>query len=296
MNTMHNHLNIIAGITLAAVTGIVAGGGAFAQMPGVIQTAGDAVLYPGRAISMVQAGHNVSGENCIVRGRLMAGHNVSLSGCQPVGDVMAGHDADIRHTQVLGDIKAGGLVRLRQAHVDGSVMIGGRANIAASTVGGSLYYGGERLVLHGSRVGGVRFEDGGSHGNSSFVASGSSIVSVSGGSVSMVNGYTVRSSNRETTVLTPENYLYINGRLESGSGPETYSGYRQIHAGAPMVQGPGWIPGGGETGNEPAAVRTLELVDTVVEGDVRFEGGGGIVLLRGDSRVAGRVIGGKIHR
>lgn len=286
------------------------------------------VMIDGR----LAAGRDVACRNCVIEGSVAAGHDVQLERCERVSSVSSGHDAGLIASRVLSHVSSGHNVILEDATVENGLQAGNHVEAQRSTIKGVLALGGHTLRLDASTADEIRFAGtgGGNYrisnsfnsgiiignsiignnsvivgGNRIFGRSGSSHVSVGRNSLSSVNGYTIKGAPDRTTVITPDQGIYVNGRRVSGSGPKTYAEYAAANPGAPGVQGPGWADNGGDdvsnsgksssgaSGN--AVVNTLELVNnSVVSGPVVFESGYGEIRVESGSRFTGKVTNGRV--
>lgn len=267
-----------------------------------------------RSSGALSAGRDASCTACQMLGNMSAGRDIHLLHSPQVGAVSAGHDVTVQDSHVLGSISAGHGVALLQSTVQGNISTGHEADLQGSLVDGSLFQGGHHLRLIASTVGqDVRFQGTQTSGQtvaSYFAATGLqngvSIVRVGEHSFSRLNGFTVQGAMNQTTVITPQQAIYVNGRKVSGDGPKTYTQYRQAFPMAPQVEGPGWQNNPAETGtvtsremkpgNEPV-VNILELTgNSQVNGRVVFESGYGKVLLHPGSHLVGQVVNGTVEK
>jgi hypothetical protein len=284
--------------------------------------------YTGWSADLMLSGLNTAGalsaardiqcRGCQVQGNVSAGRDIRLEASPQVGSIAAGRDVSLTDTQVRGSVSAGHGVTLAKCQVRGSLSTGNQAELRDSAVDGSLALGGARLNLDASTVAqDVYFQ--GTHSPVSQVGissggslirhqDGSSFVRVGPRSLSRMNGYTVQGAAGQTTVITPEQSIYVNGRKVSGDGPKTYDEYRGDEPDAPAVEGPGWssqsnsptaanTSGAARTAsNRQPAVNWLELShNSRINGQVVFESGYGKVLLHPGSRVDGKVINGTVE-
>lgn len=268
----------------------------------------------------VMAGREVQASGCRIGGMIQAGRDVTLKSCPQVGGIMAGRGVTLWDTVVNRPVKAGRELYLKNSHLRADASVGGAVRLDGSTIDGVLQTGHSPLELDGSTVGSIRIQAGGGgnvwfsgggvnvgnvlgHGNT-VISGGSGIVSrngvttmhVDGSGMSSINGFTVKAANGQTTVITPENAIYVNGQKVSGEGPKTYVDYQATRPGAPLVQGKGWpeeVPPG-DVSSLPGPTIILKNGSRVL-GDITFEGLSGKVLLYDQSRITGRVIGGKVE-
>lgn len=298
------------------------------------------MLSAGRDITMdgtkvtgnVSAGRTVRAEDCTVHGQLSSGQDVSLTHCSFVNSLSAGRNVRLSNTTVSHHANAGRDLVLTDAVVQGDAAAGGNVSLDRSRVEGTLSVAVPILTLRDGTLNNVRFTQGtivnnsssvfisqgggvSVNGNGSVVVSGRSsnpIVSVGPRSVSNVNGYVIRGADNQTTLITPDNTIYINGTRVSGSGPKSYTEYRRQNVYAPTIQGPGWRDAGnvGSTGGthtqsitttstttSSGGGQVLELMgNSTVTGKVTFEGGNGIIRVHPGTRFAGTVEGGRVEK
>jgi uncharacterized Zn-binding protein involved in type VI secretion len=289
--------------------GVWAGADAGAYSGGTVSLAGaDRVMSDVKSQGAMSAGRDVRCSACEIEGNVAAGHDVYLQHNPHVGSIAAGHDVTLLDSHVWGSISAGHGAVLLQSSVQGNISTGNEADLQASQVQGSLSQGGHHLTLDGSSVAGdIYFRGaplpGGTSAQESSVISqnGSSSVRVGGHSLSRVNGYTVQGAEQQTTLITPQQTIYVNGRKVSGDGPKTYAEYRDAFPMAPVVAGPGWTDGApaspAYSASSRSVVSVLELSNnSAVNGQVVFESGYGKVILHPGSRFAGPVVNGRVEK
>lgn len=285
------------------------------------------VLNGTSVLGSVMAGRSVKATNCHIRDSLSAGRDIELNGCNTTESISAGRRVALSHTTANRNVTAGSDLTLVHSIVNGNVTARRVAAIENSRIGETLSVANSRLVLDGSQVHniqlarpeiamvvtgnqsnvsinhGVISSGGGNlivNGNRVIVSPGygQTIAAFGSGSVSNLNGYTVRSLQDKTTVITPDGNVYINGRKVSGDGPELYSDYQARDPGAPRIQGSGWPDNQALEENSPSSepVQIVELVrNSIVTGLVRFEGGHGKIIVYKGSRFEGRVEGGLVE-
>jgi len=296
---------------------------------------GDAVLSGLTSPGALSAGRDIDCRVCRVDGNVSAGRNVRLEQSSQVGSIAAGNDVWLANSRVLGSISAGHAITLSQSQVQGSLSTGSEAALQDSSVQGSLSQGGHHLKLDGSTIGQNVYFQGASVSNvsdnaifnngSTIVSSGSvtrlhyqrggSFVRVGTHSLSRVNGYTVQGAEGQTTVITPQQSIYVNGQKVSGEGPKTYAQFQADNPSAPVVEGPGW-PDAASTATSgqqeqqsaarhktttgqahPPVQNWLELSgNSQINGQVVFESGYGQVLLHPGSWLNGQVVNGSIQK
>ncbi len=281
-----------------------------------------------QVLGNVMAGREVEGSNCSIQGSLMAGRDVQLSNCSSVAAVSAGRALNLSNTTVNGNVSAGTAMTLSGATIHGNASAGGEVSLRNTRIDQTLSATVPRLVLDSTTVDSIKLgapstalnngvfisSNNNSHviTNNSVITSGNGIVingrsgnnlvTVGPGSLSNVNGYTVKSSATQTTVITPDGSVYVNGSKVSGDGPASYSEYRTQFTQAPNVHGPGWSDDGVSTRNpeEMGAAMAEQVVEltnnSVVTGNITFEGGRGRVIVHNGSRFEGTVEGGTVQR
>jgi hypothetical protein len=220
-----------------------------------------------------------------------------------------------------------GLVAIIDSTVNGDVT-GKNAipKIQNSTITGQLTLSASTMNVKHSTVGSIQVEKNTSGNSVSFstVRSGifiggniigGNVISGSGiqlgvGSTCNINGYNIQpNSASQTTLTTPEGFIYVNGDKVYGDGPETYAAYKKQNPKAPSFSSPGWQDAGLKekdkatgAGNpaEPAKPKEPDQViflegNTVIQGDITFEGGNGKVVVGTGSTILGKVIGGIVE-
>ncbi len=146
---------------------------------------------------------------------------------------------------------------------------------------------------------------------SGIVIGGNNTATVRVGStgLSAINGFTVKGAMNQTTVITPEQSIYVNGRKVSGEGPASYQAYQAANPEAPTVYGPGWDPSvvssshKAATGNSKKkaenkpVVNVLELRNgSTVSGQVQFDSGYGKIVVYPGSQFLGKVVNGFVEK
>lgn len=288
------------------------------QEAGMVSVGRDVSLQGTTVQGNVLAGRGVNGTNCVIRGKLAAGKDANLNQCASVFAVAAGRHVMLMNTAVKRDILAGRDLLLINAIVERDATSGGQATLENAQVKGTLSAAAPRVTLKRSQVNQIRLAqpkpvqtgdviiNGRSRGSSisgnSVVVSGDApgaMVSIGPGSTSQINGYTVKATSTETTLIAPDGTIYVNGKKVFGQGPDDYARYQMQNPKAPQVQGPGWR----EMLSGDSAVRAdksfaapeqvIELIqNSVVSGDIVFEGGHGKVIVHPGSQVWGRITGG----
>lgn len=264
------------------------------------------------------AGRNLNCQRCTLSGNISVGHDIQLDQCGQVKGIVSGHDASVMNTDVLSDMAVGHDLTLHQATLESGVRVGNQVLATNSSLKGPLSLNGNFLKLDHSIAEGITFAQ-----PSSTVMSGSSIsgtgsvliqhgsyanITVGANSLTNLNGYTVKGAASQTTLITPEQTIYVNGAKVSGEGPKIYEQYQQAHPNAPHIQGPGWIDNPHVADkpqtkqhiqDKPQAhvpVNTIELTNqSHINGDVVFESGYGKVLLHPGSTLNGKIVNGRIE-
>lgn len=290
------------------------------EQTGPVAVAGNVTLNGTKVNGNLSAGRAVNASNCQVEGALSAGRDVNLDGCTSIKSLSTGRSAYISHSRVEGQVSAGRHLTLDHASIGGNVRAGRSMTLTHAEVKGTLVTGAPHLVINHSSVGNIRVLPPGGAGASvmhhSVVANGNTIISgshvrmggggslirVGPGSTSAVNGFTVRANATQTTLMTPDNSIYVNRQKVHGAGPDTYSQYQALHPGAPDVVGPGWAMGGEAVSQADAAdgqapLQVVELQgDSLVSGNIVFEAGHGKVIVHPQARFLGRVDGGTLEK
>lgn len=275
----------------------------------------DMQLHAVQVDGKLSAGRSVTCTECHILGGVSAGHDVTLEGCPEVRHVSTGRNAEVTRSRVASHIAAGHDVILNNATVEQRVSAGNQVIAEKSSVKGLLSLGGHYARLDNSQAGDVLFSQAitGSVVSSGIqITSGNSAnVNVGPGSLSSINGYTVKGAMSQTTVITPEQDIYVNGAKVSGEGPANYAEYRTRHPEAPSVRGPGWATDSPVAGKAVAksaskakadmasktVVNVLELANgSVVSGQVQFDSGYGKIMVRQGSEFKGNVVNGYVEK
>jgi hypothetical protein len=199
-----------------------------------------------------------------------------------------------------------------------TVTVASTVSLKDSDISGAVHAGGatvrlsntqlETLTIHGATGSRTSLFQSASFAQGS--SNSSSKVVVGSRSSSLVNGFQVRSTQTSTTVITPEGYVYQNGKRLGEQGALSYGAYRSSVSSAPLVQGPGWSL----VMNELAASTTAEKTATEptpvarsgqsvyldnkssISKTIEFESPGGVVYLSGNSFFEGELINGRLER
>lgn len=270
----------------------------------------DLVLNTVQVSGRLAAGRNITCNNCNLGGNVSAGHSISLNECEQVQSVSAGHDAEITDSHVLQHIAAGHDVILHKSKVAQRVSAGNELAIEGSEVQGLIALGGHFAVLDGSTATDILFSKQNQSVGSGIVIGGNNMATVRIGpsGLSAINGFTIKGAMSQTTVITPEQSIYVNGQKVSGQGPNAYSDYQSQNPEAPTVYGPGWDSGAVASspksrGKKKTAspqqpvVNVLELKNgSTVTGQVQFDSGYGKVVVYPGSQFSGKVINGFLEK
>lgn len=258
------------------------------------------------------AGRNITCNNCHIDGNISAGKSVALNECPQVQNIAAGHDAEVTHSNVSQSIAAGHDVILHDASVSQRVSAGNEVVIENSKVQGLISLGGHLATLDGSKATDILFSERNQTMSSGIVIGGnnSATVRVGPSGLSAINGFTIKGAMSQTTVITPEQSIYVNGRKVSGEGPTTYQAYQAGNPEAPTVYGPGWDQSGLSSSNrKPTSgsskkkaenkpvVNVLELRNgSTVSGQVQFDSGYGKIVVYPGSQFLGKVVNGFVEK
>lgn len=269
----------------------------------------DLLLHAVQVEGRLAAGRNITCTECQVLGGVSAGQDVLLEGCPEVRHVSTGHNAEVTRSRIASHISAGHDVILNDAVVEQRISAGNQVMAEKSSIKGLLSLGGHYARLDNSQADDILFSQGSHISSSGIQITGNNYANVNVGpsSLSSINGYTVKGAMNQTTVITPEQGIYVNGAKVSGEGPKTYGEYRSQHPEAPSVHGPGWLSDSpavaktatkGKVDKTPkTVVNVLELANgSTVTGQVQFESGYGKILVRKGSEFKGQVINGFIEK
>lgn len=265
----------------------------------------------------ITAGHNLKCQQCTVSGNISVGHDIELEQCGQVKGIVSGHDATVVSTNVMSKMAVGHNLTLEHATLESGAHVGNQVIATDSTVKEPLLLNGNTVTLDHSTTGAITFaQPSGTTMSESISGTGSILiqhgsyanVQVGTNSLTNLNGYTVKGAPSQTTVITPDQTIYVNGAKVSGEGPKTYEQYRQAHTGAPNIQGPGWIDNL-SVADKPHAkqhmqdnpqskvvINTIELTNqSRIDGDVVFESGYGKVILHPGSELNGKIVNGRVE-
>lgn len=257
------------------------------------------------------AGRNITCNNCAIGGNISAGKSISLNECAEVQNIAAGHDAEIIHSQVIQNIAAGHDVTLHDARVAQRVSAGNEVAIEHSEVNGLISLGGHLATLDDSKATDILFSERNNNMGSGIVIGGNNVatVRVRATGLSAINGFTIKGAMNQTTVITPEQSIYVNGLKVSGEGPSSYQAYQATNPEAPTVYGPGWDPSVVAATRKPTSenskkkienkpvINVLELRNgSTVSGQVQFDSGYGKILVYPGSQFLGKVVNGFVEK
>ncbi len=259
-----------------------------------------------RFMNYAAAGRDLNLNGASIKDHLAAGRNVQCTDCYLQGKIAAGRDVVLTRSDITGSVAAGRSVMLEQVTATHNITAGRSLTLRDSHVSGKITLGGPSATLDHSTVGAVRFTGLGGFqsigtNNIQINANGSraSVVSMGSNGMSSINGYLIKSSLSQTTLITPEQTVYVNGRKTSGAGPDDYEAYRLKTPGAPFLHAPGWtLQQASSSASERDSIEyVLEMMNgSTVEGPVVFEGAKGKVLLHGASLLRGEVINGTVEK
>lgn len=282
---------------------------------GSLSAGRDVELNHCRSVMRVTAGRDVSLSGTRVESGIEAGHRVRLNDSSVEGDVKAGSGADLKNSRIAGTLylttdrlrlDGSRVTHIRIGEAYSMVAQGGSTGISINSNGNSVNIG--TGVNTGSIIGNnsIQVQGGGIVSRNGFIGTGNgmgnAMISVGPSSVSNVNGYTVKGASDRTTVITPQGSIYVNGARVSGLGPKTYREFVAMNPDAPAIRGPGWVSGGAapvssSPGSEVMPEQVIELVNnSVIAGEVVFEGGNGKILIHPGSEFHGTVRGGVIEK
>ncbi len=283
-----------------------------AQNLGSVSVGRDMQLHAVQVEGKLAAGRDVTCTQCEIQGGIAAGHNVLLEGCPQVGSISSGHNTEITGSQIANNIASGNDILLNGSTAAQRVSAGNQVLSENSTIKGLLKAGGHYIRLDHSQAADVLFSNSNQLSMGGIQVSGNShsVVSVGASSLSSINGYTVKGAMNQTTLITPEQAIYVNGVKVSGEGSRFYADYRAAHVEAPVVEGPGWArelsmvapasskPKAQKLDKTPkTVVNVLELTNnSVVSGLVQFESGYGKIVVHKGSQFNGRVQNGIIEK
>jgi hypothetical protein len=257
------------------------------------------------------AGRNITCSNCTIEGNISAGKSIILNECAEVQNIAAGQDAEITHSKVSQSIAAGHNIILHDASVYQRLSAGNEVALENSEVSGLISLGGHLATLDSSKATDILFSERTQSLGSGIVIGGnnSSTVRVGPTGLSAINGFTVKGAMNQTTVITPEQSIYVNGRKVSGEGPTSYQAYQAGNPEAPTVYGPGWDPSAFSSANKTATanskkkaenkpvVNVLELRNgSTVSGQVQFDSGYGKIVVYPGSQFSGKVVNGFVEK
>lgn len=262
------------------------------------------------------AGRDIQVERCKVSGPITAGRNLELSFCKPVNSITSGHNASLSNTHVQSSVTVGHDLRLNNTILESDTQVGNQVVAESSTIQGPLFLQGHYMKLDNSTADTITFKNptdnfnihtSDSIGHVVTKRSHQTVVQVGPNSLSSVNGYTVKGTVNQTTLITPEEAIYVNAQKVSGPGPKTYADYLSAHPTAPQILGPGWpseTPRSSKSQENKYTkkeaelpVNTLELLNhSKIGAAVVFESGYGKILVHPGSEFTGKVTNGRVER
>ena len=289
----------------------------------------DLVLNSSQVNGSLTVGRGLIANGSSIHGASTIGRDAFLNHCPRLGSLSVGRGLTLTQSHVEGSINVGRALQMDNSTITGDATVGRGLQLSHAEIMGTLHISSSQLNLKHARIGAldVQYPDqnGSHHHSSSLSIHGSTIqggsgvmiqgsrVTVTGSdnhtnihvgpdSVTSLNGMTVRGGAGQTTVITREGTVYVNGKKVSGNGPESYAGYRAAHSNAPIIHGPGWTEGKMDsksktvsTQPEETILQTVTLGDgTVIQGDITFESGKGKVEVMPGAEFSGNVIGGKV--
>lgn len=291
-----------------------------------ITTGRDAILKGTSVSGNIQVGRSLKAQHCRIQNQLTVGRDATLDHCTLVSNIQAGRNLILENTTVEHDVEAGRQLKLLNAVIKGNASAGGAVEIRNSKIGNTLSAAAPYLALHQATLNHLHLHQPYSAVQTQFSTpvsrqtvfsnqgvvvtgrvhnsvlqhhGGKATVAVGAHSVSHVNGYTVKSTEQQTTVLTPHGAIYVNGHKVSGEGPAQYEQFRAAHSEAPSIEGPGWSSGALVTGHqklqENGFVQIVELFsNSHIQGNITFESGQGKVIVHPGSKFEGQVHGGTV--
>jgi hypothetical protein len=250
---------------------------------------------------------NVTLKNVVLIGNVFAGQNLTLLDSEIHGNLKAGGSGKIERSQIFGSINIGKNLTVVSTHVSGSVSVRHHADLKGLDMpNGNIATSSPNLKLTDSRVKNIRMaprltshlytkgHDGKTH------SPHEGYVYLEPGSVLSAGGFHFQSTDKTTSVRTPEGFLYENGLLIKGkAAPTSYAAYRVLHPGTPLVKGPGWPtqPRGNGSAISATGKRTQVILSqsSLVTGQILFDEGNGLVIIEPGSKLTGTVEGGVIQ-
>lgn len=275
---------------------------AWAESPPAYRAGPDLTLTQVQLSGNLLSGRDLDCHDCTIQGRLLAGRDVRLQRSRVHSPLLAGRDIHLHQSQS-DKLVAGRNASLSHSQIYRDVQAGGNLSLMHSRIQGRITLSGPYMSLsHGLVDGPVRFEHRGALPHTSGgLPHGRIVASLSGRGLSLINGYTIQAAGGQTTVITPQQSVYINGKKASGEGPSSYAQYMSQIANAPLIRGPGW-PAEPNGLPEPSAQNDLPRyrleIDShsAVHGDIEFIGGRGQVVLHPGGRIQGQVLNGTVQR
>ncbi|MBY0405060.1 MAG: hypothetical protein K2X66_14260 [Cyanobacteria bacterium] len=222
-----------------------------------------------------------------------------------------------------------GDIILGKGFVDGNVStVHGKVILISAIIKGSLTLASKHFKVNNSTINGITLKVpaeqknnvtlscGGnvtiSYGNSIVVGPNAVIGGQNMGNVIKLlpgariweNGFNVSATQTETSLITPDGTIYVNGDKVNGPGANTYAEFKKNNPKAPPLQGPGWKDEGVkhpkpdtppvEVAKAPDQILELES-QAIITGDIVFESGNGKLILHPGATFTGKVEGGVIE-
>lgn len=278
----------------------------------------------------VNTGGGATLEGTTVNGSMNVAGQALLRDATVHGNVNAAGGLEAKNAHFNANVNSGGLAEVEHSVVEGNLNVGGQPKLDHSQVFGTFSTASDNVTVVGSRLKDIRITESGfnvssntrvfsNYGNntnivgnnvttttSTRISRSSSHVSVGPGSVSNINGFKVTATPTETTVITRDGSIYVNGKKVHGSGPNTYGELRAQAPETPSIQGPGWqespeVLGKSNEGQSSKkglpATHIIRLTDnSEISGDIVFEGGQGKLIIEKGSVFTGKVEGGTVER
>jgi hypothetical protein len=226
----------------------------------------EAAVKPSSSVETVEGpaiyGSRLSQSNTHFKNNVVVGREALLQDCVIDGNLVVGKQAQLIRCRIKGTVQVGKSLEATESQFETTLGVGKECKLVRSEVAGLLTIGSSDLVLESSRVGGVECHLGGSYtgaNNGVRITRSSSTVSSTGSSVvmggagqsqpfvrvgpksrSVINGFAIQGAPAFTQVVTPQGYVYRNGKSLSSEGPLTYALYRDENPQAPTISGPAW--------------------------------------------------------
>lgn len=271
----------------------------------------DLILNTVEAEGKLSAGRNITCNNCTIGGAISAGKSISLNACNGVQNIAAGQDVDATHSQINQNVAAGHNVILHDTKVAQRISAGNEVAAEHSEIQGLITLGGHLITLDDSKATDILFSERSNNVGSGIVIGGNNVSTVKVGpsGLSAINGFTIKGAMNQTTVITPEQSIYVNGLKVSGEGPKSYQAYQEANPEAPTVYGPGWNQSGiiasqkatdGNIKKKPDNKPVINIVElrngSILSGQVQFDSGYGKIIVYSGSQFLGTVVNGFVEK